>query len=141
MFLPTFHDGLSPSRSIQSSGSTRVGAWGHGNPIAIPFLSETDAEPLDQDDEDAEEERVQKEIDCLAIPLEAPWTKTVPSIWDSTLRREPSREKLLGADDRLSRVYWSLLETAAKQRRDGIVPLPTVMATVRQAIAHDPKNP
>ena len=93
--MPIFHEGLSPSRSIQSRGSRRIGAWGHGDPIDLPFLSETDAPRPDEDMEEAMEEQLTGSL-ALQIPLDAPWDKQCPSIWDRTLRRAPERAKALG---------------------------------------------
>ena len=91
---------------------------------------------------DAEEQRVQQENE-LGVPLDAPWTKSVKSLWDRHVARAPGREDLADPKDRLSNYYWSLLQIAHKQKKSHVVSGGETIAvtTLRNAIAHNPKNP
>ena len=101
-----------------------------------------DENPFDEDMAEEEEQKMQKELE-LDVPLDAPWTKTKPSIFERKLQLGPGREEFVDPSARMQSTYWSMLQAAHKQRRNHVVRGGQVLSfiTVRRAIAHDPKNP
>ena len=153
----SFASSLSPLPTLQHPPAARLLLAGHstffafdqqptspgGSPLwqsEEPAGEDVDAPgPFDEDLDDEKEERLQQERE-LEVPLDEPWTKCVPSVFD---RQVPRSSSLPDFKNRMADRYWRLLESASKQRKNHIVHAgaPASRTTLREAIAHEPRNP
>ena len=131
----------SGSRDVRSSREVVDKVWGFNTGSCFPILQENTLRSQTSFLATVEKER-DAAPPALDVPLEAPWTKRGPSVFDKQL---PVRSGGPFAEGEIDNAYWKLLKRAVTTQTleghyiEGGTPMR--QRSLRRAITHDPYNP